>query len=131
MKPITHVAIVIANKLYSLPKPLRHGNIYKAITLINGQRSQVGQNLPDIQGFLDGDGVFLNRVDALKRVREIGQYIVNPSDIRGERLYSEDVWETEGVWSAPEGSPEYELYWSTHSDEALVRQLKIVDYRRD
>ena len=128
MKQITHVAIIISGKLYSLPKPLRHGDIYKAKSLLEGSKQRTKATPPDIQGFLDEDGVFLNRRDALKRVLEIGQTIVNLSAIRGDKLYSEDVWETEGRWDGQPGTPEYNLYWNTHCDEALVKQLKIVNY---
>ena len=128
MKQITHVAIIISGKLYSLPKPLRHGDIYKAKALLEGPKQRTEATPLDIQGFLDEDGVFLNRRDALKRVLEIGQTIVNLSAIRGDKLYSEDVWETEGRWDGQPGTPEYTLYWNTHCDEALVKQLKIVNY---
>lgn len=125
--PITHVAIIWDDKCYSLPKPLRHGNVIRAKSLLDGDKDVPYDK--DIQGFLDSSGAFLDRYQAYKRVMEIGQHIVDQTQLRGGRLFSEDVWETEGKWNGEPGSPEYELYWSTHSNEALLRLLKISDVK--
>jgi len=55
MKQITHVAIKYNGVVYSLPAPNRHHNVIRLIGGVYGS---------DIQGFLDEEGVFLNRREA-------------------------------------------------------------------
>lgn len=79
---ITHVAIRYAGKTYSLPKPNRHHHVIRMIGGISG---------PDIQGFLDDSGVFLNRADALEVALRAGQ-VLDIDNVRAGRLFSEDLW---------------------------------------
>jgi hypothetical protein len=85
MKRITHVSISFAGKLYSLPEPYRHPHIIRCVVHLTGGRCG-----PDIQGFLDNDGEFVTRINALAIAKASGQFIDDGFD-RG-RLFSEDVW---------------------------------------
>lgn len=82
---ITHVAIKYANKVFSLPAPNRHHDVIRMIGGING---------PDVQGFLDANGVFLNRKLAFEVATQTGQ-IKRPDTLgtyQGSQLFSEDLW---------------------------------------
>lgn len=79
---ITHVAIRYGGKVYSSPKPNRHHHVIRLIGGIHG---------PSIEGFLDDTGRFLDRQEALQVALAAGQ-VLNPADIRANRLFSEDLW---------------------------------------
>ena len=82
---ITHVAIKYANKVFSLPAPNRHHDVIRMIDGISG---------PDVQGFLDANGVFLNRKQAFEVATQTGQ-IKRPDTsgtYQGPELFSEDLW---------------------------------------
>ena len=83
---ITHVAIQYDGKTYSLPAPNRHHHVIRMIAKENG----VGIKGPDVQGFLDENGEFLNRQVAFIRAQETGQ--INRRSYQGGDLYSEDLW---------------------------------------
>lgn len=87
LSPIVGVAIKYDGKVYSLPKPNRHHNVIRMIAEENG----CGIQGPDIQGFIDADGYFWNRKQALAIALSFDQ-ILDKSKIRGDRLYSEDLW---------------------------------------
>lgn len=82
---ITHVAIKYAGKVHTLPAPNRHHHVIRAIGGIKG---------PDVQGFTDQHGVFLNRRDAYKLAAANGQLKrdPDPKKYQGTDLYSEDLW---------------------------------------
>lgn len=82
MRRITCVAIQYEGETYSLPAPNRHHHVIRLIGGIHG---------PDIQGFLDDEGNFLNRKDALRVALDAGQ-VLDPANIRANRLFSEDLW---------------------------------------
>lgn len=82
MTHITHVAIQYEGKTYSLPKPNRHHHVIRIIGGISG---------PDVQGFLDSDGKFLTREEAVTVALAAGQ-IKNTHAIRAGELFSEDIW---------------------------------------
>lgn len=84
-KQITHVAIKYANKVFSLPAPNRHHDVIRMIGGISG---------PDVQGFLDADGVFLNRKQAMEVATQTGQIkrLDTPGTYQGPQLFSEDLW---------------------------------------
>lgn len=86
---ITHVAIRFHGKIYSLPAPNRHHNIIWDM-VAKGQSSP-GMWDGSEQGFLDENGKFYNRVEALEHAIQNNQ-LKNPNDIRAGRLFSEDVW---------------------------------------
>lgn len=79
---ITHVAIKYDDHIFSLPKPNRHHHVIRMIGGIPG---------PNIQGFLDDEGRFLDRKEALQVALAAGQ-VLNPADIRANQLFSEDLW---------------------------------------
>ena len=87
---ITHVAIKYDGKIYSLPSPNRHHHIIRMIAAENG----VGIKGPDVQGFLDKDGNFLNRREAYIYAKEHCQIIRKylPGQYDGDSLFSEDLW---------------------------------------
>jgi hypothetical protein len=87
MTTIEHVAIMYEGKLWSLPRPNRHHNIIRVIAACNG----VGIKGPNVQGFLTDQGRFVDRKEALQIALAAGQ-VLNPDDVRGARLYSEDLW---------------------------------------
>ena len=74
LSPITHVALKFNGETHSLPKPNRHHDIIRMII----------QNDPDIKfvdapeedwGFLDADGKYLNRKQALNRATLTNQIL--------------------------------------------------------
>ena len=87
---ITHVAIKFKGKVYSLPRPNRHHDIIQKIADENG----VGIDGPDVQGFLDNEGNFLNRREAYIYAKECSQVLrkVEPGMYDGSSLFSEDLW---------------------------------------
>jgi hypothetical protein len=87
MAPIIGVAIKFNNRCWVLPKPNRHHHVIRKIAQTNGK----GIDGPDIQGFYDSNGKFLNRKDALKVALHFGQ-VLDVSKLRGDNLYSEDLW---------------------------------------
>jgi ethanolamine utilization microcompartment shell protein EutL len=80
---ITHVALKDGNKIYSLPAPNRHHNV---IGMIGGTHGQ------EVQGFLDANGVFLNRKQAFVVAQMTGQLNRQPFGYQGPELFSEDLW---------------------------------------
>lgn len=87
---ITHVAILHQGKLWSLPKPYRHHHVIRKIA------AGLGVDMVDgAQGFLDSDGRYLTRRQALAVAQANDQLIhqERPSSATklGE-LYSEDLW---------------------------------------
>lgn len=78
---ITHVAIKYDGKVYSLPAPNRHHDVIRMIGGISG---------PDVQGFLNDKGYFLNRVQAMIHAKHYGQ--LKQRHHKGDLLFSEDLW---------------------------------------
>lgn len=88
---ITHVAIQYNGRTYSLPKPNRHHDIIRLIYKETGK----GIDGPDVQGFLDNYGNFLNRYEAMDHAKQHNQLIrpENQTNIyNGSKLFSEDIW---------------------------------------
>ena len=82
MGMITAVAIRVNNNIYSLPKPNRHGALFK----------YVKENLAIVDyehGFMTSEGNFVGREEAAKMALECGQIktLRHPGI-----LYSEDLW---------------------------------------
>jgi len=82
---ITHVALKDGKKVYSLPAPNRHHDV---IGMIGGTHGQ------EVQGFLDANGVFLNRKQAFVVAQMTGQLNrrPGPGHYQGPELFSEDLW---------------------------------------
>lgn len=82
---ITHVAIIHGGVTYVLPEPYRHHHIIHQIYLETGAPVD-----GEVQGFLDGEGNFLNREEAFVHARACGQVAKDSRD--DGWLYSEDLW---------------------------------------
>ena len=83
-RTITHSAIRYQGETFALPAPNRHHHVIRYIGGIRG---------PDIQGFLDNRGKFLNRREAMRVARAAGQ-LIRPAvgGYQGPLLFSEDLW---------------------------------------
>lgn len=83
-RTITHSAIRYQGETFALPAPNRHHHVIRHIGGIRG---------PDIQGFLDNRGKFLNRREAMRVARAAGQ-LIRPTvgGYQGPLLFSEDLW---------------------------------------
>jgi len=88
--PITHVAIRFQGKVWSLPKPNRHHDVIRLIVETDPTVKTVNA-YEDDQGFLDADGLYLNRRQALYNAQKNNQ-IKPDTTIRAGRLFSEDIW---------------------------------------
>jgi hypothetical protein len=86
--PITHVAIRFAGKVWSLPRPHRHHHVIRLIVDSTGV-SHVDAHDRD-QGFLDQEGRYLDRVEALAVARGARQ--LRADVIVQDQLYSENLW---------------------------------------
>lgn len=86
---ITNVAIKFNGKIYSLTAPNRHHHVIADIMRQTGVNcvDSYGEN----QGFLDENGVYLNRKQALVNALNNNQ-VKNIEDIRMNQLFSEDIW---------------------------------------
>ena len=86
---ITHVAIQFRGVLYSLPKPNRHHHIISNIVMETGvDYVSFGES---IQGFLDDQGNFLNRKQALRHALLNNQVLDKKKVFAGD-LTSENLW---------------------------------------
>jgi hypothetical protein len=90
MKTITHVAIRFQGKIYSLPKPNRHHDVIRHIVHKTGV-SHVDAYGQD-QGFLDSNGRYLTRRQALNVATVAHQLKPNNTGSKLGELYSEDIW---------------------------------------
>lgn len=88
-KRITHVAIRVDGEVFSLPEPNRHHDV---IALIIRTTDHVTvEAYDDDQGFLDEDGRYLTRKQALVNALMHDQ-VKDPDNIRADMLFSEDLW---------------------------------------
>jgi hypothetical protein len=86
MRYITHVALKRNGVIYSLPKPNRHHHLF-SLTVNDPKEDD------DEQGFLDNDGMFLNRAEAFIVATNANQLKPRrPGGYDGELLFSEDIW---------------------------------------
>lgn len=88
--PITHVAIRFQGKVYSLPAPNRHHDVIRLIVETDPTVKTVNA-YEDDQGFLDADGRYLMRRQALYNA-QVNNQIKPGTTIRAGRLFSEDIW---------------------------------------
>ena len=80
---IVAAAIEQDGKVYTLPQPARHHNLIALII------TETGKMVDGVQGFVDDQGNFMNRVDAAQHVIGCGQLKRVP---RPPNLYTEDLW---------------------------------------
>jgi hypothetical protein len=88
--PITHVAIRLRDKVWSLPAPNRHADVIRVI-VESDPSTPIGEIPMDNQGFLDTDGRFLNRRQALYNA-EVNKQLKPNVKIKLGMLFSEDIW---------------------------------------
>ena len=83
---ITAVAIKVNDKIYSLPRPARHADIVEFFC--------IKWDDPKVEGFLDDDSVFVDRVDAMKIAKRCNQPLIDFWNDRktATELYSENLW---------------------------------------
>lgn len=89
MRPkITHVAIRFNDVIYSLPEPNRHNDV---IYMIVRQNPDIDYIDVEEEGFLDAEGHFLNRKQALVSA-QLNDQLKDPNNVRLNMLFSEDLW---------------------------------------
>ena len=84
-----------AGRVHTLPAPARHPDIQRAM-------SNAAAPYPWTEGFVDEGGSFMNRAEAMRHARQLGQLRPRnqPADPVGaaprisakQELYSEDLW---------------------------------------
>lgn len=91
---IKQAAILKDGQIWTLPRPARHHNILWAMYDVenNSNPEQRPKIIPahGIQGFIDGSGNFLDRVESAIRAEKCRQ-LVKPLDAP-PNLFSEDLW---------------------------------------
>jgi hypothetical protein len=87
---ITGVAVLHAksNIVFVAFQPLRHHDVIRAIDKQSNDGPLVRK---DDQGFFTSHGRIINRKEALKVALNTNQ-VIAPAQLRGDLLYSEDVW---------------------------------------
>lgn len=84
---ITHVAIKTEDEVvWSLPSPNRHHDVINRIY----EQRQDGKMVTGEQGFLNHEGVFLDRKEALQIAIQADQLI--RKTFPENELFSEDLW---------------------------------------
>ncbi len=76
--------------MYSLPAPSRHHDVILHIAEVTGAKTVDSQG--DDQGFLDEEGRYLTRRQALGVAKREGQLKEGALGPQIGRLFSEDVW---------------------------------------
>lgn len=87
--PITHVAIRVNGKVFSLPPPFRHHHILYVV--LPGLGVSYRDANEREQGFLDASGRYLTRRQAMVSAKLNGQFKPGHPTC-AEELYSEDLW---------------------------------------
>lgn len=86
---ITHVAIRVDDVIYALPAPNRHHHIIR--WMVDEKGFDTVEAHGDDQGFLDAEGSYLTRQQALVSAQANGQMRTDRPVWHGE-LYSENLW---------------------------------------
>jgi hypothetical protein len=89
LPPIVSVAVLYNNIIHSMPKPNRHHNVVHAMNADREDRHKILHAI-GVQGFLDADGQFLTREEAVIRAKQTG--MITQPKYRQDKLYSEDLW---------------------------------------
>jgi len=87
---ITHVAIRFNGITYSLPAPNRHYHVLQSMVKEFGEFIYDPED-DSCEGFLDENGKFYNREEALAHALEHNQ-VKDINNIRLKMLFSEDLW---------------------------------------
>jgi hypothetical protein len=85
IRHITHVAVIHDGVTYSLAAPDRHHHVLREIYKIKEECTF------NTQGFLDNQGVFVTRLEAIDIALAANQ-IKDTSNLRTTGLFSEDLW---------------------------------------
>ncbi len=88
---LTHVAIRFQGKIYSLPAPNRHHHVIRHIVETVEGVTHVDDISGENQGFLDAEGRYLTRKQALVSAL-VNDQVIDRTKIIGYQLYSENVW---------------------------------------
>lgn len=90
---IVRVAIRFRGVIWSLPAPNRHADVMKVVREAIELTPSIACADPSDEdhGFLDADGLFLNRRQALYNAQKNNQLKPN-TKIKLGQLYSEDIW---------------------------------------
>jgi hypothetical protein len=91
-------AIKWGEAVYSVPRPGRHGDVYRVIEA-DPVADIANDGGPDTQGFLTSTGRFVGRIEARDLARQAGQLL--PETKPHSELFSEDVWRTPDQDTAP------------------------------
>lgn len=83
---IIAAAIKIGDRVYALPAPKRHHDIIHMLADTGHKTPIVG-----VQGFIDDELGFMERVQAAHRALDIKQPMRDPVE-RGAQLFSENLW---------------------------------------
>ncbi len=81
---IVGVAIIMPDKMWTLPPPYRHGDLIFILTGRGYKTPITGQ-----QGFVTSDGKFIDRENGLILARKNGQLL---QEYNPKFLFSEDLW---------------------------------------
>ena len=76
-----------SGEIFSLPRPARHGALFQELWKRDGA-NRLGVRRE--QGFVDGNGTFLTRVEGFKLARACGA--VEESELESPPLFTEDLW---------------------------------------
>lgn len=90
MPKITHVAIRFRGTVYSLAAPNRHHDVIQHIADVTG--AETVTSMGEDQGFLDDEGTYWTRRQALEIAVRENQLKDGALGPRLGRLFSEDVW---------------------------------------
>ena len=87
---IVGVAVKTDRKLWTLPRPYRHHNVLRMIFASHEARNYETEQ----EGFVDSDGNFLTRIEAMQVAINNGQLNRRPGSnkYQGPELFSEDQW---------------------------------------
>jgi hypothetical protein len=95
---ITHVAVRFQGRTWSLPRPYRHHHVLRVIWWLAEEFGEWTKEKVDSidahgedQGFLDEEGRYLNRKQALVNAELNGQFKPGHPTVPYE-LFSEDIW---------------------------------------
>jgi hypothetical protein len=90
---IIAAAIKFGDVICFVPSPGRHHNVLQGLHDNHSKRTKGYDS--EVQGFITHTGVFLDRREAFKHVKEWGQKMQRregPGYYDGDELYSEDLW---------------------------------------
>ena len=88
--PITHVAVIFRDQIWSLPRPYRHHDILRVIMNLNPDIKYIDFLDDDHQGFLDENGRYLRRRSAY--INALLHEQVKGGKLIGSVMTSEDLW---------------------------------------